>query len=120
MGISDWAILWIPNCVCHPRLIYHIPWAINCTSHFFGPQAESSGVPPVEDAREMLPVESTASESGTKDLLSQHNLSTVGFIFVYKILLFFFSNTDKPPDRSFTLDEMSQEDDDYDFKTDYL
>ncbi|MEJ1276625.1 guanine nucleotide binding protein-like 3 (nucleolar) [Cricetulus griseus] len=50
-------------------------------------QAESSGVPPVEDAREMLPVESTAN---------------------------------KPPDRSFTLDEMSQEDDDYDFKTDYL
>ncbi|XP_003495330.1 guanine nucleotide-binding protein-like 3 isoform X2 [Cricetulus griseus] len=49
--------------------------------------AESSGVPPVEDAREMLPVESTAN---------------------------------KPPDRSFTLDEMSQEDDDYDFKTDYL
>lgn len=50
--------------------------------------AESSDVPPVEDTREMLAVESTAS---------------------------------KPSDRSFTLDKMTEEDDDaYDFKTDYV
>ncbi|OBS59919.1 hypothetical protein A6R68_08950 [Neotoma lepida] len=50
--------------------------------------AESSDVPPVEDTRERLPVESTAS---------------------------------KPSDRSFTLDKISEEDDDaYDFKTDYV
>ncbi|XP_076400331.1 guanine nucleotide-binding protein-like 3 isoform X2 [Peromyscus maniculatus bairdii] len=49
---------------------------------------KSSDVPPVEDTKEMLAVESTAS---------------------------------KPSDRSFTLDKMSEEDDDaYDFKTDYV
>ncbi|KAL1780423.1 guanine nucleotide-binding protein-like 3 [Sigmodon hispidus] len=50
--------------------------------------AESSDVPTVEETREMLPEDSTAS---------------------------------KPSDRSFALDKMSEEDDDaYDFRTDYV
>ena len=49
------------------------------------------------------------------------SLSTIAFIFLYKILLFFFSYTGKPSDRSFAVDKMHEEDDDvYDFRTDYV
>lgn len=59
-------------------------------------------------------MESTASESGTKDF--EHNC-----LYLLVSNLTFLSYAGKPSDRSFTLDKMSEEDDDaYDFKTDYV
>ena len=110
--------------ICTFRLFrYIITWINEQTKAtiqhcFFVPQEKSSDTCPAEEAWEALPEEVQAGELGYWGLLTQQRGVELLFFFD---LTFLSSNIDEQSAQSHVLDKMTEEEDDaYDFSTDYV